>query len=214
MSKYRHRNIARRNNGYLSAYLLICSIALASGCTTTTTQSFDVTPNSTTDASAVAKGADFSKYDKLYADEMGIFFPTHVPLTDEDTQRIRQIFRDAFLGQLKGYTIVDAPGPTVLKVTASLVDLRNSATSDLPELRFGIRQMAKPGSLLFLMELSDSQTNEVLGRAADNSEKTDPDAMPAFATSESVATDWSTVEDAAQHWARLFRSFLDANLKP
>ena len=114
MSNCRYRIIARTNNGYLTAYLLICIIALASGCTTTTTQSFDMTEGSKTDKSAVAQGADFSRYDKLLADEMGIFFPTHVPMTDEETQRIRQIFRDAFLGKLEGYTIVDSPGPTVL----------------------------------------------------------------------------------------------------
>ena len=214
MTECRYQDIARGINSFLTACVPLFGLIFLAGCTSTTTQSFDMTEGSKTDKSAVAQGADFSRYDKLLADEMGIFFPTHVPMTDEETQRIRQICRDAFLGKLEGYTIVDSPGPTVLKVTASLVDLRNSATSDLPELRLGVRQMAQPGSLLFLMELSDSQTSEILARAADNSKKSDPDAMPAFATAESVATDWATVEDAAQHWAELFRNFLDKNLKP
>lgn len=201
-------NFRRYTTGWA---LFVCSI-LFSGCTTTTTQSFDVTPNSAADASAIATGADFGKYDQLLADEMGIFMPSESLLPEEDLARIRQIFRDAFLSQLDGYTIVDTPGPNVLKVQASLVDLRNSATSDLPQLRFEVRKMAKPGSLLFLMELRDSETDRVLGRAADNSDKSDPDATPTFAATGSGETDWGSVEDAAKHWAGLFRTFLDNNL--
>jgi hypothetical protein len=171
-----------------------------------------VTPNSAVDASVIATGANFGKYDHLLADEMGIFMPAESPLPEEDLARIRQIFRDAFLSQLDGYTIVDTPGPNVLKVQASLVDLRNSASSDLPQLRLEVRKMAKPGSLLFLMELRDSETDRVLGRAADNSDKTDPDATPTFAAVGSGETDWGSVEDAAKHWAELFRTFLDNNL--
>jgi hypothetical protein len=212
MSDCRSRKIASNFWRYATDCALILCFILFSGCTTVTTQSFDVTPNSAADASIIATGADFGKYDKLLADEMGIFMPAESPLPEDELARIRQIFRDAFLSQLDGYTIVDTPGPNVLKVQASLVDLRNSATSDLPQLRFEIRKMAKPGSLLFLMELRDSETDRVLGRAADNSEKSDPDATPTFAAVGSGETDWGSVEDAAKHWAELFRIFLDNNL--
>ncbi len=212
MTNCQSRNIASDSRRYATGWSLVFCSILVSGCTTVTTQSFDVTPNSAVDASVIATGANFGKYDQLLADEMGIFMPAESPLPEEDLARIRQIFRDAFLSQLDGYTIVDTPGPNVLKVQASLVDLRNSASSDLPQLRLEVRKMAKPGSLLFLMELRDSETDRVLGRAADNSDKTDPDATPTFATVGSGETDWGSVEDAAKHWAELFRTFLDNNL--
>ena len=66
--------------------------------------------------------------------------------------------------------------------------------------------MARPGSLVFLMELKDSRSEAVLARAADSAE------APAFATSSDGATDWPEVETAAAHWAELFRQFLDQNL--
>jgi hypothetical protein len=197
---------------FAAQWSLIAGYFLLASCTTVTTQSFDVTPNSATDASIIATDANFGKYKHLLADEMGIFMPTESLLPEEDLIRIRQIFRSAFLSQLDGYTIVDTPGPDVLKVQASLIDLRNSATSDIPGLRFEVKKMAKPGSLIFLMELRDSETDRVLGRAADNSDKSDPDATPAFAATGSGETDWGSVEDAAQHWAELFRTFLDNNL--
>jgi hypothetical protein len=56
------------------------------------------------------------------------------------------------------------------------------------------------------MELKDSQTGDVLARAADSAE------TPAFATAAGTETDWASVEQAAQRWARLFREFLDRNM--
>ncbi len=202
------RGLVRRS----TALMLIVGIGLAASCTTVTTQSFKVPPGGNADASVIANDADFGRYKKLMADEMGIFTPAQSPLPDEDLERIRQVFRKAFLEALDGYIIVNEAGPDVLMVQASLVDLRNSATTDHPELRLGVREMAKPGSLLFLMELRDSETDRVLGRAADNSDTSDPISELGFATGSSGTTDWDGVESAAQRWAELFRKFLDKNL--
>jgi hypothetical protein len=46
----------------------------------------------------------------------------------------------------------------------------------------------------------------VLARAADSAQ------APAFATAAGTGTDWPSVEQAARHWAALFREFLDQNL--
>jgi hypothetical protein len=73
-------------------------------------------------------------------------------------------------------------------------------------MRSDLRDMARPGSLVFLMELKDSQTGDILARAADSAQ------TPTFATATGTETDWSSVEQAAQHWARLFREFLDSNM--
>ncbi len=186
---------------------VICSAFLAiSACSTTTTQSFRVAESSNVEAAFIATDADFSKYHQLLAQEMGIFFPQNVQMSDEDLARLRQIFRDAFLPKLDHYTIVDEPAPGTLAIQASLIDLRKAGNADVPELRIELRDVAKPGALVFLMEFRDPMTDLVLARAADSAK------APAFAYGDGSATDWSAVETAAEHWSILFRDFLDNNL--
>jgi hypothetical protein len=178
---------------------------MLSACSTVETQSFTVSENRNVESAYIATNADFSKYNQLLADEMGIYFPQDNFTPPEDIQRIRQIFRSAFIAELKGYKIVDKPSPNTMKVQASLVDLRNSSGS-LLSLSREIRDIASHGELLFLMEMRDSESNAVLARAADSAQ------TPTFAAAAGSTTDWSSVEAAAQHWAALFRQFLDQNL--
>jgi len=177
------------------------------GCSTVETQSFNVVQDSNVESAYVAANADFGKYNQLLADDMGIFFPEDSYTPPEDIQRIRQIFRSAFINELEGYAIVDTAGPSTMKVQASLIDLRNNVTpGTLSSLSRQVRDIASNGELVFLMEMRDSDTDAVLARAADSARS------PTFATSEVAGTDWSSVETAAQHWAALFRNFLDQNL--
>lgn len=169
-------------------------------------QSFRVSQNSNVESAEIAIDADFSKYNQLLATELGIFFPQSNLTTAEDIARIRQIFRAAFLEQLENYNIVDEPGPSTMAVEASLIDMRNATYDQIPQLRRSVREMAKPGTILFLMEMRDSESNRVLARAADSAK------APTFSNADAVETDWASIEDAAQHWAALFRTFLDENL--
>jgi hypothetical protein len=180
--------------------------ALMSGCTTTTTQSFNVTKNPRVEASVIAADADFSKYDRLMASDMGIFFPTDAAPSLDDQNRTRQIFRKAFLAELQGYEIVRSASPTALNVQAKLVDYRNASGADMPNVRRELKDIARPGAIIFLMELKDSGSGQVLARAADSA------SAPAFSTSPDATTDWAAVEAAAARWASLFREFLDENL--
>lgn len=188
----------RFNNIILGALLL-------AGCTTVTTQSFQRTQSSNVEASYVATDADFGRYSRLRGEDMGIHFPESSPISDGDLQRIRQIFREAFLSRLSGYEIVDEPGPEVMTVQASIIDLRNADLSDVPDMRAGLANVARPGVLVFTMELRDSTTDRVLARAADST------SNPKIGTSGS-STDWNDVQTAAGYWATLFRQFLDQNL--
>jgi len=190
----------------LRLYGLLPAALLLTACYTVETQSFRVNRDSAVESAQISTTADFSKYRRLMAEDMGIFFPTESPSSAEDIERIRQIFRTAFLNELEDYEIVRQPGPATMAVQASLIDLRHSGAEPPAGLRSGIREMAQPGSLVFLMELKDSQTGEVLGRAADSA------ATPVFATGPNPETDWPTVERAAARWAGLFRTFLDENL--
>ena len=182
------------------------NVLLVSACTTVTTQSFNVSQNANVEAAQIAADADFSKYNQLVADDMGIFFPKDATPSEGDQEKLRQIFREAFLAELAEYTIVDQSGPSVMRVQATLVDFRGATHADLLLVRREMRDIARPGALLFLMEFKDSESDRILGRAADSA------AAPKFATSAGETTDWTSVETAAKHWAGLFRQFLDNNL--
>lgn len=180
---------------------------LATACVTETqTQSFRVVKSDNVEASYIATDADFGKYDRLLGRDMGIYFPTGAPLSDEEIRKIRQIFRDTFLNELEGYAIVSEPGPGVLAVEATLIDMRTGTYEDVPNMRAGLEGLGQPGELVFLMELKDSQSDYVLGRAADSAQ------TPSMGASGGRQTDWPAVEAAAEHWATLFRQFLDQNL--
>jgi len=190
----------------LAAALLVASLATLCACTTVETQSFRVSKNASVEAAKVAVGADFSQYDRLLVDDMGIFFPKSATVPEEDIKKIRSIFQETFTAELAGYEYTREPGPGMLQVQASLVDLRHASYSDLVDFRGDLETLSKPGALIFLMELRDSGTGEVLGRASDSY------ANPQFAGNNGETTDWASVEAAARHWAGLFRGFLDANL--
>lgn len=175
-------------------------------CSTTTTQSFDVNKNTQVEAAYTATDADFGKYDRLFAQDMGIFFPADAAPSVEDQARTRQIFRKAFIAELSGYQVVREKEPGALEVQATLIDYRNATGADVPGVRRELKNIARPGALMFLMELKDSDSGQILARAADSA------SAPAFSTSPDTATDWTAVEIAAARWAELFRNFLDANL--
>ena len=191
--------------GTVATVFAILSIAGCAG-SKVESQSFRIVQNSTVESASIATDADFGRYDRLLATELGIYFPQTSLATEADLKRMRKIFRDAFLNELAGYAIVDESGPTTMTVEASLIDLRNSTGTQMPQMRSQIRDLAKPGSILFLMEMRDSVSDRVLARAADNAQR------PTFSTADGTETDWTSIEDAAHHWAALFRTFLDENL--
>jgi len=186
--------------------LLICGVMSMTACSTTTVQSFTPSPNSVVEAAYIATDADFAQYSRILGEDMGIFSPKTRPLPDEDTQRLRQIFRSKFLEELEGYEITDKPGRDVMTVQASLIDLRNADITDVPNMRAGLKDLAKPGVLVFTMEMRDSSSGRVLARAGDST------ANPRIGSVGRTTTDWSAVEGAAGQWASLFRQFLDQNL--
>ena len=191
----------------LSPVLALAAVSfIAVACTTVTTQSFKVTESPNVEAVYLATDADFGKYDRLTAEEMGIYFPEDAAPSEDDQQRTRQIFREAFLGELTDYQIVDENGPATLAVQATIVDFRKAAYVDATTVRRELRDIVEPGALLFLMELKDSKSGKILARAVDSA------SAPVFSNS-TTGTDWTSVEMAADRWATLFRQFLDENLR-
>ena len=186
---------------------LLSAVLTVTACVTTTHESYRSVQDRNVDIAYVAASAEFNKYRSLMlADEMGIYFPTHVTPSEQDLARVRNAFRTAFSEQLADYEIVQQAGPDVLGVRASLVDLRGTAADRLPQLSSDINEILRAGKLTFIMELVDSQTGNSLVRAADT------ERSPKIDLPEDGSADDSEVRAAADHWAGLFRAFLDENL--
>jgi hypothetical protein len=180
---------------------------LVAACSTTTYESFRPVQNPNVDIVYVGSNADFSGYRKLMVDEMGIFYPTRTTPSDGDIARVRTAFQKAFREQTKGYEIVNRPAADVLKVRASLIDLRNATAADLPDISRDVNRILAPGKLTFMIERSDSNSGDLLLRAADT------EKSPQIDLPENGSVDENELNAAAQHWAVLFRNFLDTNLK-
>jgi hypothetical protein len=180
----------------------------AAGCTTTTVEQFHAVPDSRVDSAYVKPGVDFSRYRRLQPVPLEIYYyEGAIEPHPEDLRRLRSIFREAFLGKIgDDYLIVDQPGDDVLHVRASLVDLDLSpVTGELP-VKGRAASLVATGQLTFFMELADSQTGEVLVRAADK------EKAPTQIAGAASDRDWSRTEAAADRWAQMFREFLDRNL--
>jgi Protein of unknown function (DUF3313) len=198
--------------------LIISSLGfLLLSCTTTEIESYQRVPSTRAAQAYVKPGVSFKRYRRLYPQRLEIYYPKGAPApAPEDLERIRAIFRTAFLAALDGrYEIANQPAEDALGVRASLVYFQEGA--DHAELQLGgkLRSLVVSGQLTFFMELSDSVTGEVLARAADP----DQPAVAAETTrKDSSAGDvaenasWSRVEAAAARWASRFREFLDDNL--
>jgi hypothetical protein len=157
--------------------------------------------------SFVSPDADFSRYTKLLAQPLEIYYPDNAPAPAEgDLDRLRQIFREAFLTELgDDYEIVQDPGPEVLTVLAQIIDLKVTGALGTYEPNGRLQYLVTKGQLTFLMELRDSQSDRVLARAGETEDGGTTSLTEAEAS-------WAEVEVAAQRWAGLFRSWLDDNL--
>lgn len=129
-------------------------------------------------------------------------------LTPSQMENLKSWFREAVVRALTrddGYEIVEAPGPDVLQITASLVDL----VVRIPTEQGGsARTFASSyGEVTVILELRDSESEQVLARAAD---RRDPTLNPAnelmMVTSAAVRRDTETLFN---YWAGLLRESLD-----
>ena len=183
----------------------IVMAAVLGGCVKTTSTSFVRNSNSLVEYAYTNPEADFSRYTALTTDGLEIYFPSNMDAPDPaDIERIRASFRDAFRNAMRGdFRIVDKPGKDVLKVRAQLVDMKvTGAEGDfIASGRF--RNLVGRGELTFVMELIDSKSGVVLGRAADRTNSAAERAGDAT---------WEDVDAAAEHWAGLFRNWLDQNI--
>jgi hypothetical protein len=192
-----------------SISLGVCLTLLLAACTKTEIHTYERVQGARVDEAYLSPDADFSRYTKLYAMPLEIYYAEGEDApTLEDLERMRSIFRNAFLAAIDDdYQIVNEPAKDALGVRASLVDFKSGTVSgDLP-IQGRLRSLVANGELTFLMEHSDSVSGDVLARAADQEKHGDEKCVPA-----NCAAGWRQAEESAAHWAQLFRDFLDKNL--
>jgi hypothetical protein len=78
----------------------------------------------------------------------------------------------------------------------------------LPDISRDVNQILEPGKLTFMIEMRDSSSDALLLRAADT------EKSPQIDLAEDGTANADEVNAAAEHWAQLFRNFLDTNLQP
>ena len=131
--------------------------------------------------------ADFSQYRRLLIRDVDIAFTrgwerqqnsATRTWTQEDSERIRHDLRELFAEVAKkelqtrgGYELVTQPGPDVLEVRPSIVDLYIAAP-DTSRTEPGIvrRYTTDAGRMTLIAELRDSMSGEILARAFDKRE--------------------------------------------
>ena len=156
--------------------LLLTACVIAPGPAPSTPDGLRQVKTSRVDSLYVAPGASLARYDRVQIDKVDVAFKQdwqtrHPQVSVDDVEMIRHgaasLFRAEFTSELQkgGYTVVESPGPDVLRVVASIVDLDIVAGSNPdPANR---QYMVSAADMSLVSELRDSQSGAMLVRAAD-----------------------------------------------
>jgi hypothetical protein len=132
------------------------------------------------------------------------------PISPEGQQMFKDIMKEEFtaeLSKLKRYQIVDKPGPDVLLLVGAVINIVSSVPTDVDSASFAGRggvYLTSVGQATLVIELRDSLSNEILGRAIDGRAAESP-----FAFEANKVTVWTEVHRLAQAWASLLRKRLE-----
>lgn len=139
------------------------------------------------DAAYLLPGADFRQYTKLMIDPTEVAFQKDWQrrindrrrlsdrVDDEQAQKIlaaaRTNFDDVFVEEFTkaGYTIVKQPGPDVLRISTAVVNLYINAPDTVSAGR-SYSYTTEAGEATLVLEVRDSLTNALMGRALDRRE--------------------------------------------
>jgi hypothetical protein len=130
---------------------------------------------------------------------------TDFPMSEEARNRfeklVGEVFRDE-IGKSKHYTLVEEDGPDVLEVKGALIDVLSNVPPDM--IGRGEYYLSKIGEATLLLEIRDSESNEIIARAADRSA-----IEPAFVVRSNRVTNTSEVRREVRKWAVILREALD-----
>lgn len=168
--------------------------------------------------------ADLSAYKKIILMDASVAFKknwqrnqnfdssysTAFMVKDSDVARIKEdmatLFRESFTKELvkAGYVLVDEPGEDVLKVKPEIVDLDVYA----PDIKSAYRSESysqSAGEMTLILELYDSQTDDLIVKAKDRKRDFDKGYME-WRTS---VSNRATARRMMNAWAKTFREALD-----
>ena len=142
---------------------------------------------------------DFKKYDSLMFDRVSVWLSPEAENRDVDPAVFKKM-SDYFLNALvkaveDGYTVVDQPGPNVIRVRAAITDVE---PSDPVAKAISVDNIGTGGAEAEI-ELLDSMSSERLAAAVDSRRGGKP-------ASRAV---WEDTIDAFDYWAGRFRERLD-----
>ena len=160
-------------------------------------------------------GVTIAHYSKLKVEELELAFRTpdreqrQFPLGEDQKTRFRAAMATAFgeeLGKLQNVEVVTEPGPDVLALHVRVQDIVARA----PGRRVGAAGRAgfaleTVGEMTLVLELRDSESDEVLVRAFDRRAF----EGAAMLSGESVVSTWQGVEQIVARWASRTREGLD-----
>jgi hypothetical protein len=167
------------------------------------------------EAAFVRPGVTFADYSKLMVDELELAFRTpdreqnQFPLGEDQKTRFRAAMATAFgeeLGKLENVEVVTEPGPDVLALHVRVQDIVARA----PGRRVGAAGRAgfaleTVGEMTLVMELRDSQSDEVLIRVFDRQAL----EGAAMVSGDSMVSTWEGVERLVGRWASRASEGLD-----
>lgn len=200
---------ARARSTRPAAFLVALALALAAAGCGPRVQVYSYQYGTQLDEVFIKKEVDFSTYDAVMVDKINVWYPTEAEPTGENRvkaeanlTRARALFRDAIRNALGDrYRVVQQPGPGVLRLTAEFVDLRSVPDGGaVPDelARFEFR--TQPGHVTMVARLRDSQSGEVLARAADLGKKA--------STGGDGTVDWDAVRYDFEYWAGTFAEWM------
>lgn len=164
-------------------------------------------------------GVRFNEYDKVRVSELELAFRTpdraqnEFPLGEDQKTRLRAAMATAFgkeLGNLQSVEVVNDPGPAVLDLNVRVQDIVASS----PGRRVGAMGRASfaietAGEMTLVIELRDSQSEEVLVRVFDRQAV----EGAAMLQGDAVISTWEGVERLVARWAARVASGLDELVK-
>lgn len=128
------------------------------------------------------------------------------PMDAKQRARLEEITREVFLDELgksKYFTIVDEEGPDVLELRGALLDV----VSNVPPLTAGRNDfyLSRIGEATLVVELRDSESNEILLRAIDRR-----GIDPVVITRSTPVLNVAEVRREWRRWATILREALDS----
>lgn len=153
------------------------------------------------------QGAGISYRDVTDVSRVGSRSATEFPIDERDKERLPQLARDAFEGELsklERYELTVQPGADVLLIRGALLDIVSFVPPDRPGRRRVL--LRSVGEATLVLELRDSLSGEILARAADRASGDQGGLGISVQFRGDVR---SEVKRVLRDWARLLRRRLD-----